>query len=128
MTVSDEELLAEAKDALDYRKLGEDRRLSDVACALLAEDGTIYHGVSIHLCCGIGFCAEHSAISQMVTDGQTRIRKIVAVDRNGNILPPCGRCREFIYEINTDNTDSEIIVGEDETTTLDAIFQHRWMD
>ncbi|MCU9602113.1 hypothetical protein OEV75_13000 [Caldibacillus kokeshiiformis] len=49
--------------------------------------------------CSIGFCAEHSAITAMVTAGERKIAKIVAVYEDGSILPPCGRCREFISQI-----------------------------
>ncbi len=51
----------------------------------------------------------------MVTAGEYRIARIVAVwrDENGRllVLPPCGRCREFIRQIDPGNLDTEIILG-----------------
>lgn len=33
----------------------------------------------------------------MITAGDTGISKIVAVSNEGTVLPPCGRCRKFMY-------------------------------
>jgi len=63
-----------------------------VAAALLSEKGNVYVGVCIDVCSGMGFCAEHAAIAAMITAGENKIEKIVAVGENG-IYSPCGRCR-----------------------------------
>lgn len=47
----------------------------------------------------MGFCAEHAAIAAMITAGENRIVKLVAVSSSDGIIPPCGRCREFINQI-----------------------------
>jgi len=46
----------------------------------------------------------------MITAGESKIDKIVAVDKNG-IYPPCGRCREFICQVNDDNINTEVMVA-----------------
>ena len=46
----------------------------------------------------MGFCAEHAAIAAMITAGENRITKVIAVYEDGTIIPPCGRCREFICQ------------------------------
>jgi cytidine deaminase len=55
-----------------------------------------------------------AAIAAMVTAGEYRIDKIVAVwpDEKGLlcVLPPCGRCREFIYQIDPANIDSTVVL------------------
>jgi cytidine deaminase len=56
----------------------------------------------------MGFCAEHSAIAAMVTHGEHIIKKIVAVDKDGMPIPPCGRCREFMNQIHEENLDAEV--------------------
>ena len=100
-----------------------------VGCTLLTEQGQTFTGASIDADCGIGFCAEHSAIAKMTTDSQeSKIKAIVAVSHNGNIIPPCGRCRELIYQINHENINSEIIVATDKTVTLDELLPQRWQD
>src|SRR5215472_11500242 len=49
-----------------------------VGAALVTDQGNVYTGINITLNCGIGFCAEHSAIAEMIKNGETKIRKIVA--------------------------------------------------
>jgi len=76
---------------------------------LLTESGNLFHGVCIDVGSGIGFCAEHGAIAAMVTAGQRRISKIVAVwgVKTVTVLPPCGRYREFMYQIDRNNLDAD---------------------
>jgi cytidine deaminase len=96
--------------------------MGGVACALLTDQGNVYTGVCIDTICSMGFCAEHNAIGTMITNQEYRIQKIVAVkyDSNGNpiVIPPCGRCREFIYQINPENINTEVIMGECESVLL----------
>ena len=79
----------------------------------------------------MGFCAEHSAIAAMVTAGESRIERIVAVckDENGvaQIMAPCGRCREFIRQIDDDNLETEVILGREKVAKLkDLLPYHDW--
>jgi cytidine deaminase len=74
----------------------------------------------------MGFCAEHAAIAQMITNEESRIMKIVAVGRNGKILPPCGRCREFIYQINNENLEAEVLVAENKVVMLEELLPYRF--
>jgi len=97
-----------------------------VSSALLTEKGHVYVGVNIDASSGMGFCAEHSAIAQMITNGESRIQKIVAVSVGGKIYPPCGRCREFMYRINYDNLDTEIMVDDDKIVKLSEILPYRY--
>ena len=85
-------------------------------------------GVSIAACCGIGFCAEHSAIATMVTNKEYKIKMIVAVSSEGVVLPPCGRCREMIYEINKENLNTKIILGENKEITLKKLLPEIWQE
>jgi len=92
-----------------------DRLFGDVGSALLTERGNLYRGVCIDTGSGTGFCAEASAIAAMVTAGEYRIAKIVAVwkDDNGTlyVVPPCGRCRLFIEQMHPTNLDTEVVLG-----------------
>jgi len=56
----------------------------------------------------------------MVTAGERRISKIVAVwgVEAITVLPPCGRCREFMYQIDTSNLDTEVIISATKTVPL----------
>jgi cytidine deaminase len=121
------EMIEHAKTVLRPRKLSEDNTAGDVACALLSASGNLYLGVCIDVSCGIGFCAEHSAIAAMITAGESSIAKIVAIWCEGTVLPPCGRCREFMYQIDRTNYDStDVILGLDQVVKLRELLPHQF--
>jgi cytidine deaminase len=97
---SDEELLELAIKALNPRRLSPSVEVGGVGSALVTTSGNIYTGVCIDVACSIGFCAEHTAIGTMITSGESHIETIVAVNWDTKILPPCGRCREMISQID----------------------------
>ena len=122
--LTNREMIEKAKSVLNPRKLFLANG-GDVACALLSGNGNVYLGVCIDVSSGIGFCAEHSAIAAMITAGESRIAKIVAVWGDDTVLPPCGRCREFIYEIDESKLDcTDVILGEDEVVKLKELLPH----
>ena len=89
-----------------------DRLIGDVAACLVSGSGERFFGVSLDTGSGTGFCAEHAAIAAMVTAGENRIRTVVAVWRNDDgrlhVLPPCGRCREFIRQVDPGNLERRL--------------------
>lgn len=119
--VSDEELIEKAASVINPKKIS-DSFMGDVGSALITEEDNIYTGVCIDTPCGMGYCAEHNAVGSMVTEGEYKIEKIVAVwkDEEGSIqvIPPCGRCREFMRQINEENLETEVIVGEENKLKL----------
>lgn len=119
------ELYEIAKTVLNPRELPGGSYAGSVAAALLTEAGNVYKGVCIDTSSSMGFCAEHAAIAAMVTAGEDRIIKIVAVSGSDGIVPPCGRCREFIFQINHNNIDCEIML-KDKIVTLDYLLPDRW--
>ena len=80
-----------AVNTLNPRTLSSNSEAGSVAAALLTQEGHVYTGVCIDTPCGMGFCAEHAAAAAMVTAGENRVVKIVAVHENGKPIPPCGR-------------------------------------
>ncbi len=123
--LTNREMIEKAMTVLGPRKLSHENSAGDVACALLTEGGNLYFGVCIDVSSGIGFCAEHSAIAAMVTAGETRIAKIVAVWGDKVVLPPCGRCREFMYQIEVMNLEcTDVILSEDRAVKLHELLPH----
>jgi cytidine deaminase len=98
-----------------------------VGCVILAKNGSIYEGVCIHLSCGLGFCAEAAAIANMIKDGETEIRKIVAVT-DDSVLSPCGRCREMMVQVNRANLDCEVVLDYAHTVKLKELIPYHWME
>ena len=118
--MTNDELIAKAASVLNPRKVG-NFMMGDVGCALLTDQDHLYLGVCIDTGSSMGFCAEHNAIGAMVTAGEHRIKKIVAVwkDEKGvYVLSPCGRCREFMRQIHADNLETEVILDRDKTAKL----------
>jgi cytidine deaminase len=62
----------------------------------------------------------------MVTHGEHRIRKIVAVVEDGTPIPPCGRCREFMHQIHEDNLEAEVIIGKNRSVKLRELLPLAW--
>jgi cytidine deaminase len=123
--LSNMQMIEKAKTVLHPRRLSGDNSAGDVACALLSGSGKLYLGVCIDIGSGIGFCAEHSAIAAMITAGESSIAKIVAVWGDGVVLPPCGRCREFMYQIDSTNyTNTEVVLGAEHSELLQDLLPH----
>lgn len=112
--------------------LRNDRWMGDVAAALVTDRGNIYYGVCLDPGSSIGFCAERSAIAQMVANKEYTVKKIVAVWNNNPaknlyVLPPCGACREFMKQICSDGLDIQVVVSEKETIPLrDLLPRSEW--
>ena len=97
-----------------------------VGAALRTDKGHIYTGICVELLCGIGFCAEHAAVASMLEKRETRIEMIVAVSSR-DILPPCGRCREMLIQVDAANADTKVIVGKDQWVPLSELLPHHWI-
>lgn len=113
-----EALCQKARAVLNPRRLSDSAEAGGVGAALLADDGRIYTGVCIDTGSSMGFCAEHAAAGAMVTAGANRVLRMVAVLWDGSVIPPCGRCREFISQLHADNLEAEVMVTEDRVVTL----------
>jgi len=121
-----QELYNRALAVAKPRTLSEYTSVGVVGAAILTESGTVYVGCNIDTACSMGYCAEHAAIAAMVTAGESRIVKVVAVNFEGKVYPPCGRCREFMYQINNENLGAEVMVEKDTILTLADILPYRW--
>jgi cytidine deaminase len=95
-----------------------------VAAALRAGSGRTYTGVCLHLDCGIGFCAEHAAIAEMLKERETEIEAIVAVSREG-VIAPCGRCRELMLQLNPKNAATRVALPGSRVVQLRDLLPER---
>ncbi|KQR47278.1 cytidine deaminase [Frigoribacterium sp. Leaf164] len=70
-----------------------------VGAAALTTDGRLVSGCNIeNASYGITLCAECSLVSDLVMGGGGRLVAFACVDGNGDVLMPCGRCRQLLYE------------------------------
>jgi cytidine deaminase len=96
LNARDLQLIELADDLIKKRK----SRRSGVAAALRTANGRIFRGINIDIeaSAPCSMCAEYGAIAKMVSEGEDKIATIVAVSLNHGVIPPCGRCRQFMSE------------------------------
>ncbi|MBM7169600.1 cytidine deaminase [Streptomyces sp. G44] len=70
-----------------------------VGAAALVDDGRTVSGCNVeNASYGLGLCAECGLVSQLQLTGGGRLTHFTCVDGKGEILMPCGRCRQLLYE------------------------------
>lgn len=94
-----ETLFRAAKAVQNDRKISDYIDAGGVAAAILSESGKIYTGVCVDTCSTLGICAERNAIFNMITNGEHRIKKVLAVMPDGKTGAPCGACRELMVQL-----------------------------
>ncbi|MEY8387797.1 cytidine deaminase [Oscillospiraceae bacterium 38-13] len=97
-----------------------------VGCALETVNGNVFTGICIDVPCSIGICAEQAAIAEMLKHGETKIKRIAAVYEDGSILPPCGRCRELMSQLDLYNENTLVAVGFEKEVSLKELLPERW--
>ncbi len=122
------ELIEQAQQLTGRRELTSDMSVGKVACVVRSKSGKIYTGLSIKATSGMGFCAEIAAMSRMITDGETEIEMLVATNENGRVITPCGKCREFLFQLSRANLQTRIILSETESVTLEELLPKRWQE
>lgn len=119
--------LVDAAAALQGKfSLEDDFTAAAVASALRTASGRVFTGVCLDFACGIGFCAEHAAIAEMLKHRETRIAAIVAVGKRG-ILPPCGRCRELMLQVDAANAETRVLLRGDRLVRLAELLPEHWL-
>ena len=118
-------LIAEARKIVGVFDLDDGSDAGSVAAALISRKGNIYTGICVSVRCGIGFCAEHSAIAEMLKQRECEISAIVAVNAK-SILPPCGRCRELIAQVSCNNSRTLVILSESRAIPIRELLPHQY--
>ena len=81
--------------------------IQNVGAALRTKKGLLFTGIHFETATGFAtVCGEVTAICCMVSAGHRDLDTIAAVSRSKEgknyLLPPCGRCREVIFDFNPD--------------------------
>ncbi len=111
------------------RKISPSMEAGAVSAALLTAKGNIYVGVCVDTACSLGMCAERNAIANMLTNGESRITKIVAVMPDGKAGMPCGACRESMMQLGKGAGEIEILCDYEtkKAVKLKALLPDWWL-
>ena len=115
--MTDEHLIQAATRLVGEFRTSQDCVAGGVAAALVTRRGNVFTGISVDTECALGFCAEHSAIADMLKARESEIETIVAVGASG-IYAPCGRCRELIRQVSPANATTRVILGPGKAVSL----------
>ena len=83
-----------------------------VGAAALTADGRIVSGCNVeNASYGLTLCAECSLVSELFMTGGGRLIAFTCVDGHGNVLMPCGRCRQLLFEHSAKGMLLETVSG-----------------
>jgi cytidine deaminase len=94
-----------------------------VGAAVEDENGTIHTGCNVeNASYGLTLCAERVAVYKAISEGARRCRRVAVVADTEILTPPCGACRQILWEFCG---DAEIVLanlqGKTETLRLGAL-------
>jgi cytidine deaminase len=70
-----------------------------VGVAAIVDDGRVIAGCNVeNASYGLTLCAECALVSTLHLTGGGKLVRFTCVDGDGNILMPCGRCRQLLFE------------------------------
>lgn len=124
------EMYEAARSVRNGRAISDYVEAGGVAAAILSESGKIYTGVCVDTACTLGICAERNAIFHMLTQGEHRISRVLAVMSSGKTGAPCGACRELMTQLMPrEYTNIQIMLDyeNEKTITLGELTPRWWI-
>jgi len=92
-----ESLVAEARAAMAHAYAPYSK--FPVGAAAVVDDGRLVTGCNVeNASYGVALCAECGLVSQLHLTGGGRLTHFACVNGNGDLLMPCGRCRQLLFE------------------------------
>ena len=99
--MKDSDLVAAARSARRHARAGYSR--FKVGAALETAGGAIVTGCNIeNASYGLSMCAERVAMFKALSEGHRRFRRIAVVADTTAPTPPCGACRQILWEFGGD--------------------------
>lgn len=123
-------LYNQAKKVLNPRKISDWVEAGGVAAAIETVSGNIYTGVCVDSAGTLGICAERNAVFNMITNGESEIRRVIAINSSGKACAPCGACRELMVQLMPNSyREIEIMVDYEkgEVVTLGELTPRWWI-
>jgi cytidine deaminase len=123
--VTTAELIARAAALVGEFRTSEGCVAGSVGAAILSRGGRVYTGICVDTSCSMGFCAEHAAVAAMLAARESEIALVVAVTAAG-VIPPCGRCRELLWQVNARNRAAGVVLGPATVVPLSELLPQPW--
>lgn len=98
-----------------------------VGACLRAENGELYAGCNVeNASYSLVLCAESSAISALISAGQKKITEVVITSSGDMLCPPCGACRQRLFELADGNIPVHLykMSGEHKTLHMNDLLPH----
>jgi cytidine deaminase len=101
-----------------------------VGAALEAEDGRVFTGCNVeNATYGLSVCAERVAVFKAISEGARRFRRVAVAADTDVLTPPCGACRQILWEFCG---DIEVMLtnlqGKTETFRMKDLFPRPFDD
>ena len=98
--ISEEKIDELLKAASEVRKYSQAKYSEfTVGAAILTTDGEIITGCNVESSSfGLTICAERVALTKALSDGKTHFSHIAIVGPTNDYCPPCGACRQLLYD------------------------------
>src|SRR5579862_5921797 len=95
-----------------------------VGAALEEESGRIFTGCNVeNATYGLTLCAERVAVFKAISEGARKFRRIVVAADTDTLTPPCGACRQILWEFCGDVPITLVnLTGKTETYQLKDLF------
>jgi len=123
ITEKDRELINVAKEVAIKSKIESKSISCDVGSALITNKWNIYKGINIEnkSSAPTSICGETGAIASMITNGENKVKTIVALYyKNGKerIILPCGSCRHIISQFG----NPYVIISKSKKVKLNDLY------
>jgi cytidine deaminase len=94
-----------------------------VGCAIEDENGRVFTGCNVeNASYGLSLCAERVAVFKAISEGAGKLQRIAVVADTEALTPPCGACRQILWEFCGDaELALENLAGKRETMTIKQI-------
>ncbi|HTR37692.1 MAG TPA: cytidine deaminase [Bryobacteraceae bacterium] len=95
-----------------------------VGAALETDDGRIFTGCNVeNATYGLTICAERVAVFKAISEGARKFRRIAVAADTDELTPPCGACRQILWEFLGDTELTLVnLHGKSETFRLKDLF------
>jgi cytidine deaminase len=95
-----------------------------VGAAIEDENGRVFTGCNVeNASYGLSMCAERAAVLKAISEGAGKLKRIAVVADTETLTPPCGACRQILWEFCR---DAELTMAnlsdKQETVSVEQIF------